>query len=130
MNDATDYRLLPCPFCGYMKPKLRGNRIGDFFVICDGDDGEPWCGASTSDQSCETRRGAVDRWNRRTNVSAETLSDLARVNLLIAMRVRRYADALSWFSAMLEGREHMPKDERTTITYGELWKARNALEER
>ena len=41
--------------------------------------------------------------------------------------VAKLRDALAWFSNMLDGRENQPLHERTSITYGELWKARDAL---
>lgn len=57
-----------CPFCGGAFAEIASNGIGDFYVICRGEEvgrGYEGCGASTSDQSCETKRGASDRWNRR-----------------------------------------------------------------
>lgn len=59
------FQLKPCPFCGNTKVLIRSNGIGDFFAQCDGDIDEAHCGASTSDQNCETEKGAADRWNRR-----------------------------------------------------------------
>lgn len=61
------HELKPCPFCGNSRPTMRSNGIGDFYVLCEDpdDDAAMQCGASSSDHSCETQRGAADRWNRR-----------------------------------------------------------------
>lgn len=60
--------LKPCPFCGGTEAHIRGNDIGDYYVICDTDiEGEMCCGASTSDRSCETPGGAAQRWNMRVS---------------------------------------------------------------
>ncbi len=58
--------LLPCPFCGNTTPEIRSNGIGDFFVICEADEGEMACGACSSQCSCETESHAASRWNKRT----------------------------------------------------------------
>lgn len=39
--------------------------VDDFYVMCNGDEGEVCCGATTSGQRCETRAKAIQRWNRR-----------------------------------------------------------------
>lgn len=59
-------KLKPCPFCGGATPEIRPNSIGDFFVICTGDDDDVHCGARTSDANCESPRVAIARWNARS----------------------------------------------------------------
>lgn len=59
------FELKSCPFCGNRSPQILSNGIGDFFVLCEADEGEMACGASSSQVRCETERGAADRWNRR-----------------------------------------------------------------
>jgi hypothetical protein len=42
--------LLPCPFCGFDKPRLRSNGIGDFYILRDSEDDAVYsCGATSSD---------------------------------------------------------------------------------
>jgi hypothetical protein len=68
--------LLACPFCGNDRPKIRSNGIGDYYVVCDGDEDAVHCEASTSDRRCETVEGAVRRWNRRAGYSAALAAPL------------------------------------------------------
>lgn len=70
--------LLPCPFCGGVEIEIRPNNIGDYYAICySNDEGEMWCGASTSDRSCETPEGAIRRWNRRAAPLPPALLELS-----------------------------------------------------
>lgn len=66
MSTKADRVLKPCPFCGCTTPEIRSNGIGDYYVICDGDDEDvSYCGASTSDVRCESEEHAAERWNNQ-----------------------------------------------------------------
>ena len=67
-------KLLPCPFCGNTNIVLKDNGIGDVYAICEGDDESGWCGARSSDHSCETDAKAIRRWNTRSNPSHAQLT--------------------------------------------------------
>lgn len=59
--------LLPCPFCGFDKPIIKPNGIGDFYVICEDPEDQTYaCGASSSDERCESQVFAAERWNKRS----------------------------------------------------------------
>lgn len=78
MNEST-VKIKSCPYCGWHKPEIRGNGIGDYYVICAGadeDSGEFCCGACSSDARCETEAQAIERWNRRHSEDAGTIPDV------------------------------------------------------
>jgi hypothetical protein len=71
--------LKPCPFCGFDEPDLVSNGIGDYYVICarhtPDDAEEDGCGARTSGVRCESKEGAIERWNQRRPATIEPFED-------------------------------------------------------
>jgi hypothetical protein len=95
--------LLACPFCGNDRPKIRSNGIGDYYVVCDGDEDAVHCEASTSDRRCETVEGAVRRWNRRAGYSAALAAPLTEEEVDAMARAQHecMAELRAAFSAFL-----------------------------
>lgn len=64
--------LKPCK-CGSEFVEVQVNDIGNCYVVCR------WCKARSDEANCETKRGAIERWNRRaTEGSAEPVAQVRR----------------------------------------------------
>lgn len=68
MNKEIELAMLPCPFCRAVEQKILSNGIGDYYVLCE------YCLCRTSDEACEDKRFAVERWNRRADANSRSLS--------------------------------------------------------
>lgn len=80
----SELKPLECPCC-HRPPTIMPNRIGDFYAICyTNEPDEMACGMSTSDQRCETERGAVERWNKFVTAA---LTKGARIGLEMAAKI-------------------------------------------
>jgi len=71
---------------------------------------------------------AIKMWQAAHPGNDLVWPDHAEMVVWLLEQLSRHREALKWFSNMLDGREHLPHTERTTITYAELWKAREALQ--
>lgn len=57
-----EIKLKPCPFCGYLKARLVGSALLNYFILCAD------CGAFAT---CKiTEQEAIEAWNRRAGECA------------------------------------------------------------